>query len=145
MALFKFTKAIFEGSPIQIYNKGNMIRDFTYIDDIVHSLVLLLDKPPEPDCSFDKSNPNPATSWAPFKVFNIGNSQPVQLLDYIQTLESFIGNSVLKEFAPIQPGDVPATSADVSELHDWIHFRPNTSIQAGINAFVSWYRDFYQK
>jgi UDP-glucuronate 4-epimerase len=145
MALFRFTESILEGRPIQIYNYGKMIRDFTYIDDIIESLVLLLNKPAEPDSNFDKNHPDPGSSWAPYKVFNIGNSQPIQLLDYIKTLEMCIGRSALKDYTPIQPGDVPATSADVSELYEWIQFRPNTSVEKGIHAFVSWYRGYYGK
>lgn len=143
MALFLFTKAILEGQPIKIFNNGQMMRDFTYVDDIIESVVRLLDKPPSSDDSFCTDSPNPGTSWAPYKIFNIGNSSPVPLLDYVNALEHSIGVSATKVYLPIQPGDVPATSADTSALETWIGFKPKTPIADGISRFVSWYRDYY--
>ncbi len=143
MALFLFTNAILSGKKIQVFNQGNMIRDFTYIDDIVESLFRLIFKEAKPDENFDTSKPSLSTSWAPHRIFNIGNSKPVQLMEYINALENSLGVSAIKEFLPMQPGDVPATSADTSALEDWIGFKPNTSITDGINRFVNWYRNFY--
>ena len=143
MALFLFTKAILAGQPIKIFNDGDMVRDFTYVDDIIESLIRLLDKPATSDSSFDPESPNPATSWAPHRVFNIGNSNPTPLMDYIQALESSLGIKAIKEFLPMQPGDVPATAADTSALEDWCDFKPNTSVTVGIQNFVDWYRNYY--
>ena len=143
MALFKFTKAIFEGKEIEIYNDGNMIRDFTYIDDIVESIYRVLLKIPTPNRDFDKKNPNPATSFAPYRIFNIGNSQPVNLMDYIDAIEEKIGIEAKKKFLPMQPGDVKATFADTSLLEKEINFKPSISIKDGVKNFVNWYRYFY--
>lgn len=143
MALFLFTKAILEGRPIQVFNEGQMVRDFTYIDDIIDSLVRLLDKPAAPDRSFDASQPNPATSWAPYRIFNIGNASPTPLMKYIEAIEHSLGITAEKEFLPMQPGDVRATAADTMSLETWTGYRPNTSIQDGVARFVSWYREFY--
>ena len=143
MALFLFTKAILNGQKIKVFNQGNMIRDFTYIDDIVESLYRLIFKIAKPDENFDTKNPKLSSSWAPYRIFNIGNSKPVQLMDYINALEKTIGVPAIKEFLPMQPGDVPATSADTSALEDWIGFKPNTSIEDGIERFVNWYKKFY--
>ena len=144
MALFLFTKAILNNKPIKIFNNGNMIRDFTYIDDIVESLIRVINKPAVSDSNFDKLNPNPATSWAPHRLFNIGNSNPVELMKYISAIEDSIGKKAIKNYLPIQPGDVIATSADTKLLEEWIDFKPKTSIQFGISKFVEWYRKFYQ-
>ena len=119
MALFLFTKAMLAGEPIQVFNNGQMVRDFTYIDDIIESLVRLLDKPAAPDPAFDSASPDPATSWAPHRVFNIGNSNPTPLMDYIEAVENALGVTAIKEFLPMQPGDVPATAADTSALEAW--------------------------
>ena len=143
MALFLFTKAMLEGRPIQVFNNGQMTRDFTYVDDIVESLIRLLDKPAAPDPAFDSANPDPATSWAPHRVFNIGNSNPTPLMDYIEAVESALGVSAEKEFLPMQPGDVPATAADTSALEAWVGFKPNTPVREGVARFVAWYRQFY--
>ena len=143
MALFLFTKAILDGKPITIYNNGNMVRDFTYVDDIIDSMILLLQKPPLPNPSFDTYNPDPSCSWAPYKVFNIGNSKPTPLMDYINALESALGITAQKQYLPMQPGDVPFTSADTSSLYEWCNFKPNTSVLNGVSQFVEWYRDFY--
>lgn len=143
MALFLFTRAIIAGEPIQVFNNGRMTRDFTYVDDIVESLIRVLDKPAVPDPDFDPAQPDPATSWAPHRVFNIGNSNPTALMDYIEALESALGISATKQFLPMQLGDVPATAADTSALEAWTGFKPNTPIQEGVTRFVAWYREFY--
>ena len=144
MALFLFTKSIINGDSIDIYNEGNMIRDFTYIDDIVESILKLINKPAEPSSKFDEKAPDPSSSWAPYRIFNIGNSQPTHLMDYINALEKELGLKAKKNFMPIQPGDVEATSADTKKLIDWIDFKPSTKIAEGINKFVSWYREYYE-
>ena len=143
MALFLFTKSIINGDSIDIYNEGNMIRDFTYIDDIVESILRLINKPAEPSNKFDEKVPDSSSSWAPYRIFNIGNSQPTHLMDYINALEKELGLKAKKNFMPIQPGDVEATSADTKKLIDWIDFKPSTKIAEGINKFVSWYREYY--
>jgi len=143
MALFLFTKAMLTGEPIQVFNKGQMVRDFTYVDDIVESLVLLLDKPAAPDPSFNPEVPDPSTSWAPHRVFNIGNSNPTPLMEYIEAVEHALGIIAEKQFLPMQPGDVPATAADTSALEAWINFKPNTPVKDGVSHFVGWFREFY--
>ena len=144
MALFLFTKAMLEGRPIRVFNHGNMVRDFTYVDDIVESLVRLLNKPAAPDPSFDALHPNPATSWAPHRVFNIGNCNPIPLMTYITAVEKALGVVAQKELLPMQQGDVPATAADTSALEAWLGFKPNTSVDEGVARFVAWYRQFYR-
>ena len=143
MALFLFAKAIFKGEAIPIFNKGQMIRDFTYIDDIVEGVIRVLDKPASANADFDLNKPDPATSAAPYRVFNIGNGNPVPLMDYVSALEKALGVEAIKEFLPMQPGDVPATSADTQELRAWVGFQPNTSVTDGVANFVKWYRGFY--
>jgi UDP-glucuronate 4-epimerase len=145
MALFLFTRAMLEGRPIQVFNHGQMVRDFTYVDDIVESLIRVLDKPATPDPGFDAGVPvpDPATSWAPHRVFNIGNSNPTPLMDYIEAIEAALGVTAVKEFLPMQPGDVPATAADTSALEAWTGFKPNTPVREGVARFVAWYREFY--
>lgn len=143
MALFLFTKAIIDGHPIEIFNHGHMVRDFTYVDDVVESVVRIVNKPASPDDEFDIMHPNPASSWAPYRVYNIGNSNPVPLMDYIEALERALGRTAEKKFMDIQPGDVPATAADTSALQSWIQYKPNTSIAEGIYRFVEWYREYY--
>ena len=145
MALFLFTKSILEGEPIKVFNHGEMTRDFTYIDDIVESIMRLLKKPPTQDKSLDTSNPNPATSWAPHRIFNIGNSNPESLKDYIKEIENNLGIKAKKELLPIQPGDVPATFSDCTRLESFINYKPNTSIEEGIRKFITWYKEFYGK
>lgn len=142
MALFLFTRAILAGQPIDIFNNGNMVRDFTYIDDIVEGVVRVLDKPATPDAAFDPADPDPATSNAPFRVFNIGNNQPTPLMEYIDALESALGISAIKNYLPIQPGDVAATAANTDELNAWTGFKPDTPVREGIRRFVSWYREY---
>jgi UDP-glucuronate 4-epimerase len=144
MALFLFTKAILTGSPIDIFNHGSMTRDFTYIDDIVEGVIRVLDRPAKASTSFDPYVPDPATSHAPFRIFNIGNSQPTSLLTYIDALEGALGVTAERRFLPMQPGDVEATAADASELEAWTGFRPATPIQDGIGKFVDWYRAYYR-
>ena len=143
MALFLFTRAILEGRPIDVFNNGQMVRDFTYIDDIVEGVIRVADKPATPATNFDAAVPDPATSNAPYRVFNIGNNRPTPLMDYIQALESALGIEAKKNFLPMQPGDVPATSADTSELEAWVGFRPNTPVETGVKRFVDWYRGHY--
>ena len=143
MALFLFTKAILKGEAIPVFNKGQMVRDFTYIDDIVEGVIRVMDKPATPNANFDASLPDPATSAAPYRVFNIGNSRPVPLMDYISALEQALGMEAIKELLPMQPGDVPATSADTRELVAWVGFQPNTPVADGVAKFAEWYRVFY--
>jgi len=144
MALFLFTKAILKGEAIPVFNKGQMIRDFTYIDDIVEGVIRVLDKPARENANFDQNVPDPATSAAPYRIFNIGNGNPVPLMEYIGALEQALGIEAIKDFLPIQPGDVPATSADTQELGAWVGFQPNTSVKDGVANFVEWYRWFYR-
>lgn len=143
MALFLFTKAIINGEPIKLFNNGEMVRDFTYVDDIVESLYRLLSKKASPNEDFDTNNPVTGSSWAPYRIFNIGNSSPVPLSDYIYAIEDVVGKKAIKEYLPMQPGDVPATEADTSSLEQWINFRPRTTIKEGVSKFVHWYRDYY--
>ena len=143
MALFLFTKAMLAGEPIQVFNNGQMVRDFTYIDDIIESLVRLLDKPAAPNPSFDAANPDPAISWAPHRVFNIGNSKPTPLMEYIEAVETALRLTAIKDLLPMQPGDVLATAADTTALESWVDFKPNTPVQQGVARFVDWYRQFY--
>ena len=143
MALFLFTKAILEGKPIDVFNHGKMVRDFTYIDDIVEGVIRVIDKPAEPNPQFDPANPDPATSNAPYRVFNIGNNQPTQLMEYISALETALGKTAKKNYLPMQPGDVPATAANTDELDTWVGFKPNTAVPQGVAQFVDWYRNYY--
>ena len=144
MALFLFTKQILEGNPIKVFNNGNMIRDFTYIDDIVESILRLIKAPVKGNIDFDKKKPDPSISWAPYRIFNIGNSNPTHLLDYIKEIENNLGFEAKKEYLPIQPGDVPSTSADIDKLEEYINFRPKTSIKKGVYEFIKWYKEFYE-
>jgi len=144
MALFLFTKAILAGKPIDVFNYGKMQRDFTYIDDVAEGVVRVLDKPAKPDPTWSGDVPNPGTSSAPYRLYNIGNHQPVELLRFIEILEGALGKKAEKNFLPLQPGDVPATYADVDDLIKDVDFKPNTPIEVGIRRFVEWYRDFYQ-
>ena len=143
MALFLFTKSILKGEPIQIFNKGEMIRDFTFIDDITESLFRVINKKASTDSNFNYLQPSPSSSWAPYKIFNIGNSNPINLMDFISTIEEIIGCKAKKEFLDMQPGDVTSTSADTELLENWVGFKPRTSVKEGIKKFIDWYRDFY--
>ena len=145
MALFIFTKSILEGKPIEVYNQGKMQRDFTYIDDTVEGVIRTLDHPAKPDQGWSGDRPDPGTSSAPARIYNIGNHQPVELLRFIEVLEQAIGKSAKKKFLPIQPGDVPATYADIEDLSRAVGFKPATPIEVGIPRFVEWYRKFYKK
>jgi UDP-glucuronate 4-epimerase len=144
MALFLFTRAILAGESIDVYNEGRMQRDFTYIDDIVEGIVRVMERTPAPDPAWDGNHPDPATSFAPYKIYNIGNNQPVALLDFITTLEKILGKKAKLNLLPMQPGDVPATCADVDDLMADVGFKPATSIGEGIRRFVDWYRNYYQ-
>ena len=143
MALFLFTRAIFADQPIRVFNHGKMRRDFTYIDDIVQGVVRATDRIPEPDPAFDPANPAPAVSSAPYRVYNIGNHPPVELDDFIAEIERAIGKKAVREYLPMQPGDVPATCADVADLARDVSFAPATPLSVGIPRFIAWYRSFY--
>lgn len=144
MALFLFARAIAEGRPIDVFNHGDMMRDFTYVDDIVEGVIRVLDRPASANPDYDPALPDPATSNVPYRVFNIGNNQPVRLLDYIAALESSLGQTAEKRFLPLQLGDVPATFADTSLLDEWVSFKPATSVAVGVTRFVDWYREYYK-
>jgi UDP-glucuronate 4-epimerase len=144
MALFLFTKAILEGRAIDVFNHGKMVRDFTYIDDIAQGVVRTLDHVADADPAFDNAAPDPARSDAPYRVFNIGNSDPVQLMDFIEAIERAVGRTAQKNFLPLQDGDVPATFADISELAGWTGFTPGTPVAEGVARFVRWYRAYHQ-
>ncbi len=144
MALFLFTKAILSGEKIDVFNYGKHRRDFTYIDDIVEGVIRTLDHNAQPNPDWSGLKPDPGTSKAPWRVYNIGNQQPVELMAYIETLERFLGKTAEKNLLPLQPGDVPDTYADVEALVTDVGYKPNTSIEQGIERFVSWYRDYYQ-
>jgi UDP-glucuronate 4-epimerase len=144
MALFIFTKAILEGRPIDVFNEGRMRRDFTYVDDIVEGIVRLIDHPAQPNPNWTGDKPDPGTSRAPYRVYNIGNNQPVELMRLITTLEKCLGKTAQKNMLPMQPGDVPATYADVDDLIRDVGFKPATSIEDGIARFVEWYRSYHK-
>lgn len=144
MALFLFTKAILAGRPIDVFNYGKMKRDFTYIDDIVEGVVRVLDKIPEPNLDWSGNTPDPGTSYASYKIYNIGNNQPNELMHFIEVLEDYLGMKAEKNMLPLQPGDVPITYADVDDLVKDVGFKPNTPIEVGIERFVKWYRSYYQ-
>lgn len=143
MALFKFTKAILAGEKIQVFNYGKHLRDFTYVDDIVEGIVRTLNRPATANPQWDGNQPDPGTSLAPWRVYNIGNSQPVELMDYIAALERALGKSAIKELLPIQPGDVPDTYANVSDLVEQFQYQPTTTVNDGIQRFVDWYCAYY--
>ena len=143
MALFLFTKAILAGEPIDVFNHGRMRRDFTYIDDIVEGVVRVTDQPARPNAEWSGDKPDPATSAAPYRVYNIGNNNPVELMHMIETLEKALGKTAIKNYMPIQPGDVPATWADVDALSNDVGFRPETPIEVGVGRFVEWYKTYY--
>ncbi len=143
MALYRFTSAILEGRPIDIYNNGEMLRDFTYVDDIVEGIVRIADRPASANPDWNGAEPDPATSRAPYRIHNIGNSEPVKLLRYVDAVEAACGVKAIRNYMPLQPGDVLATWADVEDLVAETGFRPKTSVEDGVKAFVDWYRDFY--
>ena len=140
MALFKFTKAILNGDKISLYNYGNHRRDFTYIDDIIEGVIKVLDKPAKPDPSWSSEKPDSGTSDAPWRIYNIGNNSPVELLDYIKAIEDALGIKADKELLPLQPGDVPDTFADVDDLVNEFNYKPSMDIQTGVKNFVEWYK-----
>ncbi|HRI20240.1 MAG TPA: NAD-dependent epimerase [Panacibacter sp.] len=144
MALFLFTKAILENRPIQVFNNGNMQRDFTYIDDIVEGVVRVMEHIPQPNAEWRASASNASSSSAPYKIYNIGNNAPVQLMHFIDAIENELGKKAVKELSPLQPGDVPATYADVIDLVRDIQYRPNTSLSHGVKKFIEWYRKYYR-
>ncbi len=144
MAYFSFAKAIVEGRPIKVFNHGKMERDFTYIDDIVEGVARLIPRPATPNPEFDKTAPDPGTSWAPHRIYNIGNHQRETLMDFIAILEELLGREAVKEYLPMQPGDVQATWADVEALEDAVGFAPDTSLRDGLTKFVDWFRAYYQ-
>ena len=143
MALFKFTRLMLEGKPIPVFNRGEMVRDFTYIDDIVEGIVRVIDRPPEGNPDWRGESPDPATSYAPWRIYNIGNSRPVKLMRYIEVLEQCLGRKAKMELLPMQPGDVRATQADTTELRSAVGYAPSTPIEEGVARFVAWYRDYY--
>jgi UDP-glucuronate 4-epimerase len=144
MALFLFTKAILEGRPIDVFNHGRMQRDFTYVDDIVEGVIRVLDKVAAPNPAYRAQTPDPGTSNAPYRVFNIGNHNPVELMEFIGCIEQAIGRKAEKNMLPLQDGDVPATYADVDDLKEWVGFTPATDIRTGIGRFVAWYREYFE-
>jgi UDP-glucuronate 4-epimerase len=144
MAYFLFTKAILAGQPINVFNKGRMKRDFTYIDDIIEGVVRIIDRPPAPDPAWDLDRPDPSTSWAPYKIYNIGNNQQEELLHFIEVLEDCLGKKAEKRYLPMQNGDVKGTYADIDDLIRDVDFRPATSIETGLERFVEWYRGYYK-
>lgn len=144
MALFLFTRAILEDKPIQVFNHGKMQRDFTYIDDIVEGVVRVMGRLPQPNPEWSGDRPDPGTSYAPYKIYNIGNNAPVELNHFIKTIEDTLGKEARKEFLDLQPGDVPATYADVDDLIQDVGFKPQTPIESGIKQFIEWYKNYYK-
>ena len=144
MALFIFTKAILEGRTIDVFNYGKMRRDFTYIDDIIEGVIRVLDKTPEPNPNYSEFDSDPGTSSAPYKIYNIGNNKPVELMHFIEALEAALGKKASKNMLPMQPGDVPETYADIDDLEKDTGFKPNTPIEVGISRFIEWYRSYYK-
>ncbi|WP_333664279.1 NAD-dependent epimerase [Acinetobacter guillouiae] len=144
MALFKFTKNIIEDQPIPVFNHGNHTRDFTFISDIVEGVIRSSDQIAQPDPNWDSKNPDPSTSYAPFRIFNIGNNNPVKLIEYIHAIEKALGKEAILELLPLQSGDVPDTFADSSALEQRVGYKPSVSVEDGVKQFVDWYRDFYQ-
>ncbi len=145
MALFLFTEAILKGEPIKVFNHGKMQRDFTYIDDIIEGVVRVMAKPPEPDAKWNGDAPDPSSSYTKYKIYNIGNNNPVELIRFIEVIEETLGHTAKKDFQDLQPGDVPATYADVDDLINDVGFKPATSIEDGIERFIAWYKEYYGK
>ena len=144
MALFKFTKAILAGDTIEVFNNGKHRRDFTYVDDIIEGVLRTLDSPASENTEWDGNFPDPGTSLAPWRLYNIGNSQPVELLDYVEAIEEAVGKKAVKVLLPMQPGDIPDTHANVDDLVQQFNYKPSTTIQDGIQRFVEWYRNYYE-
>ncbi|WP_028485993.1 NAD-dependent epimerase [Thiomicrorhabdus chilensis] len=144
MALFLFTKAALKGKPIKVFNNGEMLRDFTYVDDIVEGITRVIDNPAQPNTEWSGNNPDPSTSSAPYKIYNIGNNNPVKLMDFIEAIEKALGKTIEKQMLPLQAGDVPATYANVDDLVENLGYKPSTPVQQGIDNFVAWYRDFFK-
>lgn len=144
MALFKFTKNIIEDQPVPVFNHGNHTRDFTFISDIVEGVIRSSDQIAQPDPNWDSKNPDPSTSYAPFRIFNIGNNNPVKLIEYIHAIEKALGKEAILELLPLQPGDVQDTFADSSALEQMVGYKPSVSVDDGVKQFVDWYRDFYR-
>lgn len=144
MSLFMFTRNILEGKPIDVFNYGNHRRDFTYIDDIVEGMIRVIDQPAQANTDWAGEHPDPATSFAPYRLYNIGNNNPVHLLTFIETLEKCLGKEAIKNLLPMQPGDVHDTYADVSDLEHDLGYRPATLLEDGVRSFVEWYKDFYK-
>ncbi|WP_239745295.1 NAD-dependent epimerase [Mammaliicoccus sp. F-M27] len=144
MALFKFTKAIVNDEAIDVYNHGKMMRDFTYVDDIVEAISRLVQKPAQPNPEWTGDNPDPSSSYAPYKIYNIGNNSPVRLMEFVEAIENKLGKVAKKNYMDLQPGDVPETYANVDDLFNNINFKPKTTIQDGVNKFVDWYLDYYK-
>ena len=142
MALFKFTKAILANQPIPVFNYGKHRRDFTYIDDIVEGVIRVLDKPAVPNPEWSGDQPDSGTSRAPWRVYNIGNNHPVDLMDYIEAIEKALGKTAKKEYRPLQPGDISETHADINDLVDQFHYKPSTTVEKGIAKFIIWYNDY---
>lgn len=145
MAYYSFTKNIFEGKPIKVFNQGDMSRDFTFIDDIVEGMFRLIDYSPKPNSYWDRNNPDPSTSYAPYQIYNIGNNNPVNLLKFVQILEKLIGKKAKVEFLPMEPGDVKVTYADISSLQEDVGFSPSTPLEKGLEQFVDWYKEYHLK
>ncbi|WP_204189563.1 NAD-dependent epimerase [Mammaliicoccus sciuri] len=145
MALFKFTKAIVNDEAIDVYNHGKMMRDFTYVDDIVEAISRLVQKPAQPNPEWTGDNPDPSSSYAPYKIYNIGNNSPVRLMEFVEAIENKLGKVAKKDYMDLQPGDVPETYANVDDLFNNIDFKPETTIQDGVNKFVDWYLDYYKE
>ena len=143
MALFKFTKKIINNEKIEVFNKGDMLRDFTYVDDVIKSLINLIDKPPITNKNYDPMNTVPNKSWCAFNIFNVGNSNPIQLMKYVEAIELALNKKAIIDFLPMQPGDVQMTYANSDNLYDWIQYRPSTSINEGINNFINWYIKYF--
>lgn len=144
MALFLFTKAILAGEPIKVFNHGDMRRDFTYIDDIIEGVFRIMKTRPEPDIAWSGDAPDPGTSYAPYRIYNIGNNNPENLMRFIEVLENALGRKAEKQMMDLQPGDVPATYADIDDLYNAVGFKPQTTIEEGINRFIEWYRSYYE-
>jgi UDP-glucuronate 4-epimerase len=144
MALFKFTRGILAGEPIPVFNEGKMVRDFTYVDDIVEGVVRVIDRPAAPDARWSSDEPAPSTSSAPWRLFNIGNHQRVELMTYIRALEAALGMKAKLDLLPMQAGDIRATEADTAELEEATGFKPSTTVEEGIRRFVAWYREYYK-